>query len=366
MIKFLDLYKINARFETQFQEVFKQFLSSGHYILGNGVLEFEKNFAAYCGAKYCIGVSNGLDALILIFKAYIELGFLKEGDEVIVPANTFIASALGVIHAGLKPVFVEPDSKTFNISVKGLEKHITPKTKAVLVVHLYGQLANVVGLKKISKQHNLLLVEDAAQAHGALQSDGKMAGNLADAAGFSFYPGKNLGALGDAGAITTNNKELDGILRKLRNYGSSLKYLNSHIGYNKRMDEVQALFLNEKLKHLDQDNLKRRAIANKYLLGIKNNKVELPYYNQSKNHVFHVFAVLVKERDLFMAYLKKNNIEALIHYPIPPHKQDALSDYATLDLPITNYIHDTVVSLPISPVMSEEEVNQVIKIINLY
>jgi dTDP-4-amino-4,6-dideoxygalactose transaminase len=328
---------------------------------------FETDFANYCGATYCIGVANGLDALTLIFKANIELGRLKLNDEIIIPANTYIASILSVINAGLKPVFVEPDEASFNISPSEIEKHMTPKVKGILAVHLYGQLADMVCINSIAKTHNLLVVEDAAQAHGAvLESETKKAGNLSDAAGFSFYPTKNLGALGDAGAVTTNDPELAQKIRLLRNYGSSKKYVNEALGINSRLDELQATFLNIKLKHLDIDNTRRREIAKMYLNGISNHKIELPEYNNSENHVFHVFVVRVKDRLDFTTYLERNHIGYLIHYPVSPHKQKALSTYKSLYLPVTESIHDTVISIPISPVMSNEEVTIVINALNLY
>lgn len=367
MIKFLDLHKLNARFENEYTSKLKTFLNSGHYILGNEVKTFETDFSNYCGTQHCIGVANGLDALTLIFKAYIELGKLQPNDEILVPANTYIASILSVINAGLKPVFVEPEEASFNISPSEIEKHINSKVKGILVVHLYGQLANMTAINSIAKSHRLLVVEDAAQAHGAMSSsDDKKAGNLSDAAGFSFYPSKNLGALGDAGAVTTNDTALADQIRLLRNYGSSKKYINDTLGVNSRLDELQAAFLNVKLKYLDDDNNRRREIANRYLEHIQNEKIQLPRYNNSENHVFHVFVVCVKNRLKFTEYLERNSIGYLIHYPIPPHKQNALLSFKTLYLPITESIHNTVVSIPISPVMTNEEVHTVINVLNHY
>lgn len=366
MIKFLDLHKINSRFEGQFQEQFKLFLDSGHYVLGKGVSTFETNFANYCNTKHCIGVSNGLDALILIFKGYLELGKLKTGDEVIVPSNTYIATIIAILQAGLKPVFVEPNIETFNIEASEILKHITNKTKAILVVHLYGQLTDMDGIQNIAKQSNLLVIEDAAQAHGATNEYGKPAGSLSNAAAFSFYPSKNLGALGDGGAITTNDLALAKVLKQLRNYGASSKYVNDIIGSNNRLDEIQALFLNVKLKCLDEDNEKRREVALRYLSAITNDKVKLPFYNNSNNHIFHLFVVLVEDRESFIMFLKANGIETLIHYPIPPHNQKALINYKTLQLPITERIHKTCVSLPISPIMTSQEIDHIIKTINEY
>ncbi|MFD0991440.1 DegT/DnrJ/EryC1/StrS family aminotransferase [Mariniflexile jejuense] len=366
MIQFLDLHKINARFQLEFQHKFNEFLNSGHYILGKEVAAFEKNFANYCGTKYCIGVSNGLDALILIFQAYLELGVLKKNDEVIVPANTFIATIIAIEKTGLKPVLVEPDINIYTLSVLEIEKHITTRTKAILVVHLYGMLAEMELISSVVKKNNLLLIEDAAQAHGAKNQQGIKAGNLSNAAAFSFYPSKNLGALGDAGAITTNSELLNNTIIKLRNYGTSSKYVYDFIGNNNRLDEIQAAFLNIKLKCLDEDNSKRRKIANHYLSGITNKKVKLPFYNQSCNHVFYAFVLMVENRQSFIDFLYKNNIETLIHYPIPPHKQQAFSHLKASALPITEMIHHQIVSIPISPVMTSKEVEKVIKTINNY
>lgn len=366
MIQFLDLKKINARFEETFQKKFEHFLDSGRYILGAEVETFEADFASYCGTKYCLGASNGLDALTLIFKAYIELGILKPNDEVLVPANTYIASILSVIHSGLKPIFVEPDEQTFNISVEEIKKHINNKTKAVLVVHLYGQLATMEAINDVAKEYNLLVIEDAAQAHGAIDNNGKKAGNLGHAAAFSFYPSKNLGALGDAGAITTQDKQLAEMIVQLRNYGSLEKYSNNYKGFNNRLDEIQAAMLSIKLPFLDKDNARRREIANRYLNEITNESIQLPYYDESENHVFHVFVVRVLERDNFAAFLKKNNIGYLIHYPKPPHRQMALQEYSHLQLPLTETIHEQVISIPISPVMTDEEVTQIINLLNAY
>lgn len=366
MIKFLELHKINARFEDKFKSEFNAFLNSGHYILGDGLKRFESNFANYCGTKYCIGTANGLDALTLIFKGLIELDKLNENDEVLVPANTFIASILSILQANLKPIFVEPDEKTFNISETEIKRHITSKTKAIVAVHLYGQLANMKAINELADKHGLLVIEDAAQAHGAINSAGNKAGSLSHAAAFSFYPAKNLGALGDGGAIITNNKDLNDIISQLRNYGASSKYVNDIVGVNSRLDEIQALFLDVKLKYLDSDNLKRQEIAKKYLSKINNEKIQLPFYDGSSNHVFYVFVIRVKNRKRFVDYLHTNGIESLVHYPIPPHKQKALNYYSKLSLLITETLHDEVVSLPISPVLSDEDIEQIIKIVNSF
>lgn len=366
MIKFLDLHKVNARFEEEFKNKFRDFLNSGQYILGEQVGFFESNFANYCGSKHCIGTGNGLDALTLIFKAYMELGSLKKGDEVIVPANTFIASILSILHAGLTPVLVEPDKESYNLDPDKISGAITNKTKAILAVHLYGQLADMNEISKISKSNNLLLIEDAAQAHGAYNKEGKKAGSLADAAAFSFYPAKNLGALGDGGAVTTNDKALYELVKSLHNYGTFSKYVNEYVGFNSRLDEIQALFLNIKLPLLDSDNERRRTIAKRYLAEINNSKISLPKYDGTENHVFYVFVIQTKNREDLKAFLVKNNIESLIHYPNPPHQQKALKAFKNLKLPITEYIHDSVLSLPISPVMSEEQVTNIIHVLNNY
>lgn len=366
MIKFLDLHKLNARFEAEFQERFKNFLDSGYYVLGNNVTSFEKSFATYCGTKYCVGVSNGLDALILILEAYKILGKLQEGDAIIVPANTYIASILGITKAGLKPVLVEPDLETFNIDPTKIEASITPKTKGILVVHLYGQLVDMISIQGIAKKHNLLVMEDAAQAHGAVNSNGKKAGNLSDAAGFSFYPTKNLGALGEAGAVTTNNAELAEIITKLRNYGSSSKYVNQYKGVNNRLDEIQAGFLNVKLPHLDADNKNRRKVAMRYLTEIKNPLLILPNYQKDASHVFHQFVIRTKDRAALQAFLQENGIGTLIHYEIPPHKQEAYKEWNHLHFPITEKIHNECLSLPISPVMETEAISTIISVLNSY
>lgn len=365
MIKFLDLQKINAVYQESFQEKLKLVLDKGWFILGDEVQSFETNFANYCGTKYCIGVGNGLDALVLIFKGYIQLGKLQKGDEVIVLANTYIASILAILQADLIPVLVEPRLETYNINPDLIADKITSKTKAILAVHLYGQLAEMEKINAIAKEHNLLVIEDAAQAHGAI-SNHLRAGNLSDAAAFSFYPGKNLGALGDAGAITTNDESLANILYSLRNYGSEKKYHNEFIGTNSRLDELQAAFLNVKLPHLDSDNEKRKAIAKRYLSEIKNDKIILPTWDLSDNHVFHLFVIRTNNRENFQNYLSENEIETMIHYPIPPHKQKAFATRNSLSFPITEQIHNEVLSLPISPIMTAEEVDFVIETINNY
>ena len=366
MIKFLDLQAINERYNTAFKNRFDHFLTEGYYILGTEVSTFETKYASYCNTQYCVGVANGLDALTLIFKAYIQLGKLSTGDSVLVPANTYIASILSIINAGLKPVLIEPDIETYNLTSKQIKEALTSDVKAILVVHLYGQLAPMDRILSVTDTHNLLVIEDAAQAHGAVDAKGQKAGSLGNAAAFSFYPSKNLGALGDAGAITTNDTQLAELIKKLRNYGSPKKYINSVVGYNSRLDELQAAFLNIKLQHLDEDNAKRRFVARHYLKGIKNTKIKLPYYSDTKDHVFHLFVVLVEDRNDFMTYLKDNDIETLIHYPIPPHQQDALKSYENLSLPLTEKMHQQLVSLPMSPVLVANDVSKIINIINAY
>ena len=364
MIKFLDLHKINNRFRAEFQASFSKSLDDSYFILGNNVSNFENEFAAYCGTKFCVGTANGLDALTLILKGYIALGKLKKGDKVIVPGNTFIATVLSVLHAELIPVLVEPNSDTYNISVS-TDKSIFVDAKALIMVHLYGQLTDVESFQKIAKDFNLLLIEDAAQAHGARCNLGK-AGSLSQAAAFSFYPTKNLGALGDGGAVTTNDAQLLEVLKLLRNYGSHKKYTNKIIGFNSRLDDMQAAFLSIKLKVLDTDNAARRSVAKKYLEGINNSKLKLPFYDGSKNHVFHAFVIEVDDRDHFSAFLDRNEIEWLIHYPIPPHQQEALKLFSHFNLPLTEKIHKRIISLPMSPVMRGEDIQTVIDVLNTY
>ena len=376
MIQFLNLKKVNEPFEIALQEKMKQFLANGWYILGNEVKTFEADFANYCGTKHCIGVGNGLDALVLIFKAYIHLGKLQKGDEVIVPANTYIASILAVLQADLVPVLVEPKLETYNINPDWIEQKITSKTKAILPVHLYGQLCEMEQINAIAKKHNLLVVEDAAQAHGArLSVQSQFSGTDCHAelvsashhpTAYSFYPSKNLGALGDGGAITTNDDELAEVLFSLRNYGSKVKYENEIIGINSRLDELQAAFLNVKLPHLDAENQFRRQIAKRYLSEIKNDKLVLPFWDESENHVFHLFIIRTSNRKQLQTYLLENKIETMIHYPIPPHKQKAISIWNHLSFPITEKIHEEVVSIPMNASLTDDEIQHIISTLNRY
>jgi dTDP-4-amino-4,6-dideoxygalactose transaminase len=363
MIKFLDLKKINEPYESVFQEKLKSVLGSGWYILGNEVKDFENSFAKYCGSKHCIGVGNGLDALVLIFRGYIQLGKLKRGDEIIVPANTYIASILAILQADLIPVLVEPKLETYNINPDLILEKITTKTKAILAVHLYGQLAEMDRINEIATQNNLLVVEDAAQAHGATHNSKPITQN---AKAFSFYPAKNLGALGDGGAITTNDSDLAKVLVSLRNYGSEIKYHNDFIGVNSRLDELQAAFLNLKLPNLDSDNQYRRTIAKRYIFEIKNDNVILPIWDLSTNHVFHLFVIRTQNRKDLEHYLQENGIQTMIHYPIAPHQQKAFPEWNKLSFPITEKIHNECLSLPISPVMPMDEVDFVIQKMNEY
>lgn len=365
MIQFLDLKKINESYEADFQEKLKLVLENGWYILGNEVIAFESSFANYCGTKYCVGVGNGFDALVLIFKAYILLGKIQKGDEIIVSANTYIASILAILEADLIPVLVEPKLEKYNIDPNLIAEKITSKTKAILVVHLYGQLAEMDRINEIANQNSLLVIEDAAQTHGAVSGFGK-SGNLSDAAAFSFYPGKNLGALGDGGAVTTNDEELAKTIQSLRNYGSEAKYKNEYIGVNSRLDELQAAFLNVKLPNLDAENNVRRFIAKRYLSEIKNDKIALPFWDFSENHVFHLFVIRTEKRNELQQYLLDNGIQTMIHYPIPPHKQKAFSSWNNLSFPITEKIHNEILSLPISPVLTDDEVGFIIEKLNLW
>jgi dTDP-4-amino-4,6-dideoxygalactose transaminase len=363
MIKFLDIGKINSQYQNELKEAASRVIDSGWYLMGKELENFEQSYADFCHVKNCLGVANGLDALRLIFKAYIEMGVMEKGDEVIVPANTYIASVLAISDNDLVPVFVEPNEETFNLDVSLLNQVLTKKTKAVLTVHLYGQISIDEQLLIFCSKNNLKLIEDAAQSHGATWND-KISGGIGDAAGHSFYPGKNLGALGDAGAVTTNDSELAKVISALRNYGSFVRYENQYQGLNSRLDEIQAAFLNIKLKYIQKDIKTRRRIANYYLDNITNSQIVLPTVLNKNAHVWHLFVIKLKNREKLQKYLSKKGIKTLIHYPIPPHKQKAYSKLSDLSLPITESIHKQVLSLPISPVLTEKEIFKVIKTVN--
>jgi dTDP-4-amino-4,6-dideoxygalactose transaminase len=366
MIKFLDLQAINLQYQSEIEERLLKVFRSGWYLQGDENKNFEENLKKYIGAPYAIGVANGLDALRLILKAYIELGHMHEGDEVIVPANTYIASILAITDNRLGPVLVEPDINSYNIDIAKIEEKITPRTKALMIVHLYGQVCWSKELDMLAKKHNLKIIEDNAQAIGA-EWNGVKTGNLGDAAGFSFYPGKNLGALGDAGAVTCKDSELANLIRAIANYGSNKKYVNDFQGLNSRLDEIQAAALDVKLKYIDRDNNVRKSIASRYCNEINNSKITLPIYPNTENsHVWHLFVIKTTEREKLQHYLAENGIQTLIHYPIPPHKQKAYSIMNGDVYPITELIHEQVLSLPISPVLTEEEVKSVIDVINMY
>jgi len=376
MIYFNDLQKINARHADELKRVAAEVIDSGWFLQGDRTDIFEKQLSAYLDVRHAITCANGLDALRLILKAYIELGVMKEGDEIIVPANTFIATFLAITDNRLKPVLVEPDIRTYNISIPDIESHITSRTKAIMVVHLYGRACWSEELEAVAKKYNLKIIEDNAQAIGAYchcgldpQSPAKRTGSLGDAAGNSFYPGKNLGALGDSGAVTTDDDVLASTVRTLGNYGSRQKYVFEYSGLNSRMDEVQAAFLSVKLKYLDAENEIRRGIADYYIANIKNEKITVPLLPENKeSHVHHLFVIRSENRDALLAYLKKHDVQALIHYPIPPHKQEAYKneDWSRQSFPITEKIHREVLSLPMSPVMTPEEVKRIVDLLNQY
>ncbi|MFR2395698.1 MAG: DegT/DnrJ/EryC1/StrS family aminotransferase [Parasutterella sp.] len=359
-VSFLDLKKINSRFSKDFEHVLQNTLDNGYYIGGGFNSQFSKAFADYCGVNYCLGVANGLDALKIILRA-LDIG---EGDEVIVPANTFVASVLAISEVGAIPVFVEPMTGAFNLDPYAIEEKISDRTKAIIAVHLYGQVAMMDEILEVAKKHQLRVIEDAAQAHGA-EYKGRKTGSLGDAAGFSFYPGKNLGCLGDGGCITTNDPKIFEKAKALANYGSDKKYHHIYKGYNSRLDELQAGFLLSKLPVLEQDNKVRQRIANRYLKEIKNKRVTLPPVpNNVSENVWHIFPVLVEEREDFRNYLSERGIQTLIHYPTPPNKQAAYKEFGSMSFPWTEKIHEEEVSIPISPVLTDEEVSYVIDTIN--
>ena len=365
MIPFLSLKDITAKYATEIHEAVSRVIDSGWYLLGKELSSFETNYANYIGIKYCIGVANGLDALTLIFRAYKELGILKDGDEVIVPANTYIASILAITENGLVPVLVEPRFDTLEIDDDIIESKITTKTRAIMIVHLYGRCAYTDKIGALCKKYNLRLVEDNAQAHGCMFGE-KRTGAIGDVAGHSFYPGKNLGALGDAGAVTTNDETLAQTIRSIANYGSSKKYVFEYCGRNSRLDEIQAAVLNVKLKHLDEDNTRRQQIATFYYDNIQNPYFTLPTRIADENNVYHLFPVFCEKRDELQQYLTEHGVQTIIHYPIPPHKQNCYKEWNGLSFPITERIANEELSLPISPVLTIEDAVNIVKHINAF
>ncbi|MFN3998554.1 DegT/DnrJ/EryC1/StrS family aminotransferase [Algoriphagus sp.] len=371
MIKFLDLKAINDSFEPELSDSIKSVLDSGWYLQGQETTQFETEYAQYIGSKHCIGVANGLDALRLILKAYLVLGIFEEGDEVIVPANTFIATFLAISDNRLKPILVEPDAYTFNLDSAGIEEKIGPKTKAIMAVHLYGQNAIDHRILELAKKYNLKIIEDNAQAIGAVW-EGRKTGNIGDATGHSFYPGKNLGALGDGGAVTTNDSELAEVIRALANYGSIKKYIHEYAGLNSRLDELQSAILRVKLRRLDHDNQRRRNVAAYYLENIKNIHLQIPVLPKNElattyeGHVWHLFVIKCRKRAELQAFLSAQQVQTIVHYPIPPHKQKAYSELSHLMFPITEQLSAEVISIPLSPVMKSEEMEKLVDIINSF
>lgn len=365
MVDFLNLKRINLQMKQELEGAFSRVLDSGWFIRGQEVEQFEKEYAAYQNQKYCIGVANGLDALVLVIRAWKELGKLKVGDEVLVPSNTYIASILAISENNLVPVLVEPDLNTYNINPANFEKAMTSKTKAILPVHLYGRICPMKEIMDFAKKHNLLVLEDTAQSHGA-SLDGIKAGSWGHASGFSFYPGKNLGALGDAGAVTTDDQALAEMVKNIANYGSHKKYYNDYHGVNSRLDEVQAALLRIKLKYLDLQNNARKQIANEYAKNINNPSVILPITPAAEQHVWHLFVVRTSNRDALAVHLKNNQVGTVIHYPVPPHKQKAYKEMSDLKLPISEQIHAEVISLPMDPSMTMQEISKVIEAVNSF
>ena len=365
MIKFLDLQKITEKYANEIHEAVNRVVDSGWYLQGEENKHFEQHYAEYIGTKCCVGCANGLDALIWIFRAYIELGVMKTGDEVIVPANTYIATILAITENGLKPVLVEPKFDTLEIDDDKIEEVITPRTKAICIVHLYGRCAYTEKIGELCKKYNLKLVEDNAQAHGCRFGE-QRTGSLGDAAGHSFYPGKNLGAFGDGGAVTTDDEKLANTIRALANYGSTRKYVFKYTGRNSRLDEIQAAILDVKLKHLDEANAHRQMIANYYYDHIKNPLIKLPKRVPDANNVYHLFPILCEKRDDLQKYLSENGVQTLIHYPIPPHQQECYQEWNKLSLPITELMHQQELSFPISPVLPMRDAEIVVKLLNAY
>ncbi len=364
MIKFLDLKKITEKYQSELHEAVLRVVDSGWFLQGAETKSFEENYSKFIGTEYVIGVANGLDALRLILRAYIELGFMKPGDEIIVPANTFIASTLSITDNGLNPVMVDSKESNFQMDEELIEQAITAKTKAIMIVHLYGQCAYTYKIGEICKKYGLKLIEDNAQAHGCKFNGNKVTGSIGDAAGHSFYPGKNLGALGDAGAVTTNDTKLAEVIKSLANYGSKIKYVSEYKGLNSRLDEIQSAILNVKLKYLMEDTKHRREIAKYYYTLINNPLIQLPEILDWDAHVFHLFPILTGNREELQKHLTEHHIQTLIHYPIPPHKQLCYTEYKSLSFPVAEKIHAQELSLPISPVMEIDDAKQVVDIIN--
>ena len=365
LVRFLDLGKVNDRFRSEIDAAIKRVVDSGWYIRGEACRRFERDFANYCRVKHCVGVANGLDALTLTLKAWTYLGAISLGDEIIVPTNTFVATVLAIVEAGLNPVFVEPNELTYNLDPDLVQRAIGPRTRVILPVHLYGQCADLARLREVAQSHGLLLLEDAAQAHGA-ECGGCRAGSLGDAAAFSFYPGKNLGALGDGGAVTTNSQTLADCIRALSNYGCEKKYQNIYPGVNSRLDEIQAAILSVKLAHLEEDTQLRTKVAMRYLEEIDNQLVKLPFVPDTCQPVWHLFVIRVADRDEFRRFMREQNIETAVHYPIPPHKQAAFPMWNDRSYPLTERLHREVVSLPISAVHDQNEISKVIAAVNAY
>lgn len=365
MIPFLSLKSITDNYSEEIHDAVRRVIDSGWYLQGAENAAFEKEYSEYIGTQHCVGCANGLDALIWILRAYKELGYLREGDEIMVPANTYIATILAITENGLVPVLVEPRFETLEIDDSMLEAYLTERTRAVMIVHLYGRCAYTDRIGAFCREHGLRLFEDNAQAHGC-KWNGMRTGALGDAAAHSFYPGKNLGALGDGGAVTTNDKEVADCIRSLANYGSSRKYVFQYTGRNSRLDEIQAAVLRVKLAHLDEDNERRRDCASKYYNGIINNLVRLPVRMPRESDVYHLFPVFCDCRDGLQEFLKNRGIQTLIHYPIPPHKQECYKQFAHISLPITEQIHAQELSLPISPTITDEEVQSVVDAVNLF
>ncbi|MCG9697110.1 DegT/DnrJ/EryC1/StrS family aminotransferase [Shewanella sp. Isolate11] len=365
MIPFLDLREINQQYAKELKSACARVIDSGWYILGSEVEAFEREFAEYCGSNHSIGVANGLDALSLVLRAWKEMGKLKDGDEVIVPSNTYIASILCISENNLTPVLVEPDIDTFNLTANSIESKLNDKTRVILPVHLYGKICPMKDIMILAKKYDLLVLEDCAQAHGA-SIDGKKSGSWGDAGAFSFYPGKNLGALGDAGAVTTNDDKLKDVILALRNYGSHEKYKNKYKGINSRLDEIQAAMLRVKLSYLDKEIEARRKVANAYLSGISNRKIQLPSVGNEEEHVWHLFVVRTEHRKDLQQYLKDNDIQTLIHYPTPPHMQEAYNEWCIHSYPISEIIHQQVLSIPMSPNLLNYDVQSVIDMLNLW